>query len=141
MFMRGCVRLCLFLLVTLISFIGSGGHIHILWQPFEILMIVGLYLVALFGAGIRFKGETLSLENRFRVVYAGKVGLLTSLIVPPLLGVIFSMAYLSDGLELLGKLAASCLAGIYWAIAFYYAFFAGLEYFDQKAKTTTGTVG
>ena len=137
MIAKGTIRFCTFLAMILLSYVGWGGELQIFWQPFELLMVVAINLVVVYGVGGSLFSKAKSIEEIATIKEAGRLGFWGSISVPALLGVVHGLTYLDSGLEVHAELLSATLIGMVYSVSIYICYFTGLDQYNSK-KVSAG---
>jgi hypothetical protein len=92
----------------------AGGHVHYLFQPFELLMIVGIYAVG-FGGTSLLSGKFGSLRRLNKICFA------VAVILPAFLGLLHAADYLDQERQKIASLVVAALMGVPHALVTFLA--------------------
>ncbi|MCB0392051.1 MAG: hypothetical protein KDD58_12220 [Bdellovibrionales bacterium] len=110
----------------LLIFILAGGYLHVLWQPFEVGMIISAIVVFHLFSKQKFK-KPKTKEEAFHLEQIGRGILIFSVIVINTLGFIHTMDYLDQDVATIGALFAASAVSLFYGPLIYYSFYFGLQ--------------
>jgi hypothetical protein len=136
-FVYGFLRMAAFYVAFGIPYAIHGGHLHVAWQPAQVLMQFSFYALAIIFYASFKKPQTEFDYKRLQV--AGKVGLLLSIIVPTIGSFAHTMGFLDQvlldqGLETVGHSLGSTSVAVLSAVIIYCSFFPAFAVPKQVDK-------
>lgn len=127
------IRGATFWVLVLPPYVAAGGHATVLWQPFSLLLCLGIYGAYYFSfAGMRMPRQV----PAFVLTQIGRSAIVPACVLPVLLSLIHTLEYLTAGPEKIGQLVAAALVAPLYGVFLYVTFFARYSWPAQATTTS-----